>query len=47
MARGRAGSCIPQYPVLIRDSKARSGPVLTVTPEAWAGLVRLAADQTI
>ncbi|MET9472513.1 DUF397 domain-containing protein [Streptomyces sp. NPDC002922] len=33
--------------VHIRDSKVRSGPVLTVTPDAWAGLVRLAADQTI
>ncbi|WP_250399498.1 DUF397 domain-containing protein [Streptomyces cellostaticus] len=31
----------------IRDSKVRSGPVLTVAPDAWAGLVRLAADQTI
>jgi hypothetical protein len=31
----------------IRDSKVRSGPVLTVTSDAWAGLVRLAADQTI
>ena len=31
----------------IRDSKVRSGPVLTVTPDAWAGLIRLAADQTI
>ncbi|MET7913206.1 DUF397 domain-containing protein [Streptomyces avermitilis] len=31
----------------IRDSKVRSGPVLTVTPDAWAGLVRLAADQTL
>ena len=33
--------------VHIRDSKVRSGPVLTVTPQAWAGLVRLAADPTI
>ncbi|MET7843192.1 DUF397 domain-containing protein [Streptomyces sp. NPDC005356] len=31
----------------IRDSKARYGPVLSVAPDAWAGLVRLAADQTI
>ncbi|CAM5585061.1 hypothetical protein SALBM311S_04280 [Streptomyces alboniger] len=29
----------------IRDSKIRSGPVLTVAPDAWARLVRLAADQ--
>jgi hypothetical protein len=33
--------------IRIRDSKVRSGPVLTVAPEAWAGLVRLAADRTI
>ncbi|MFD9280841.1 DUF397 domain-containing protein [Streptomyces mirabilis] len=33
--------------VHIRDSKARSGPVLTVAPQAWAGFVGLAADQTI
>lgn len=33
--------------VHIRDSKVRSGPVLTITPDAWAGLVRLAADRTI
>ena len=33
--------------VHIRDSKDRSGPVLTVTRDAWAGLVRLAADQPI
>ncbi|MPY57224.1 DUF397 domain-containing protein [Streptomyces spongiae] len=31
----------------IRDSKVRSGPVLTVPPQAWVGFVRLAADQTI
>ncbi|WP_405476605.1 DUF397 domain-containing protein [Streptomyces sp. NBC_00009] len=31
----------------IRDSKVRSGPVLTVTPQAWAGFVGLAADQAI
>ncbi|WUS24880.1 DUF397 domain-containing protein [Streptomyces caniferus] len=33
--------------VHIRNSKGRSGSVLTVAPDAWAGLVRLAADQTI
>lgn len=33
--------------VRIRDSKVRSGPILTVTPQAWAGLVRLAADQSV
>jgi hypothetical protein len=31
--------------VHIRDSKDPSGPVLTVTAQAWAELVRLAADQ--
>lgn len=31
----------------IRDSKVQSGPVLTVAPQAWAGFVGLAADQTI
>ncbi|MDX3356378.1 DUF397 domain-containing protein [Streptomyces sp. ME01-24h] len=33
--------------VHIRDSKDRSGAVLTVTPEAWAGLVRLAVGQRV
>ncbi|MEU4033279.1 DUF397 domain-containing protein [Streptomyces collinus] len=48
---GEGGECVEVADaagtVHIRDSKARSGPVLTVTPDAWAGLVRLAADQTI
>jgi uncharacterized protein DUF397 len=47
---GNGGECVevaaaPEA-VLIRDSKVRSGPVLTVAPEAWAGLVRLAADRS-
>ena len=33
--------------IRIRDSKVRSGPVLTVASEAWAGLVRLAADRPV
>ncbi|WP_406423284.1 DUF397 domain-containing protein [Streptomyces sp. NBC_00873] len=45
------GDCVEVAAALdavhIRDSKVRSGPALTVTPQAWAGLVRLAADQTI
>ncbi|MFF0159872.1 DUF397 domain-containing protein [Streptomyces sp. NPDC005263] len=45
------GDCIEiaaaVHAVHIRDSKVRSGPFLTVAPDAWAGLVRLAADQTI
>ncbi|MEW2082372.1 DUF397 domain-containing protein [Streptomyces sp. NPDC005283] len=48
---GNGGECVEvaEAPkaVLIRDSKIRSGPVLTVTPHAWAGFVGLAADQTI
>jgi hypothetical protein len=46
---GEGGECVEVAyageTVHIRDSKDRSGPVLTVTPQAWAGLVRLAADQ--
>ncbi|MCX4641803.1 DUF397 domain-containing protein [Streptomyces sp. NBC_01446] len=48
---GNGGECVEvaEAPgtVHIRDSKVRSGPVLTVTPQAWAGLVGLAADQGI
>ncbi|MEU8520509.1 DUF397 domain-containing protein [Streptomyces sp. NPDC048577] len=32
--------------VHIRDSKRLSGPVLSVSPQAWTGLVELAADRT-
>ncbi|MDX3779744.1 DUF397 domain-containing protein [Streptomyces europaeiscabiei] len=31
--------------VLVRDSKRLTGPVLAVGPEAWAGLVTLAAGR--
>lgn len=48
---GNGGECVEvaEAPgaVHIRDSKVRSGPVLTVTPQAWAGFVGLAAEQTI
>ncbi|WP_317443881.1 DUF397 domain-containing protein [Streptomyces collinus] len=48
---GNGGECVEvaeaSGAVLIRDSKVRSGPVLTVAPEAWAGFVGLAADQTV
>lgn len=48
---GGGGECIEVAAAMdavhIRDSKARSGPVLTVAPDAWGGLVRLAADQPI
>lgn len=48
---GGGGECVEIAAAVdgihIRDSKIRSGPVLTVAPDAWAGLVRLAADQTV
>jgi hypothetical protein len=48
---GEGGECVEVAAavdgIYIRDSKVRSGPVLTVTPQAWAGFVGLAADQTI
>ncbi|MFD7001568.1 DUF397 domain-containing protein [Streptomyces mirabilis] len=48
---GGGGECVEiataVVAVHIRDSKVRSGPVLTVTAQAWAGFVGLAADQTI
>jgi hypothetical protein len=47
---GGGGECVEVAAatdgIHIRDSKVRSGPVLTVTPQAWAGFVGLAADQT-
>ncbi|MGW1878483.1 DUF397 domain-containing protein [Streptomyces sp. NPDC001975] len=48
---GEGGECVEvaeaDGTVRIRDSKARSGPVLTVTPRAWAGFVGLAAEQAV
>ena len=48
---GEGGECVEVADaagaIHIRDSKVRSGPVLTVTPQAWAGFVGLAADHTI
>ncbi|MGW2349728.1 DUF397 domain-containing protein [Actinacidiphila glaucinigra] len=48
---GEGGECVEVAfaagAVHIRDSKERSGPVLTVTPEAWAGFVRLAVGQRV
>ncbi|MGY4922862.1 DUF397 domain-containing protein [Streptomyces sp. 900105755] len=48
---GNGGECIEvaEAPgaVHIRDSKARSGPVLTVAPQTWAEFVGLAADQPV
>ncbi|MFF9686550.1 DUF397 domain-containing protein [Streptomyces sp. NPDC014623] len=44
---GDGGECVEVAAVAtkvhIRDSKQVSGPVLTVAPEAWAGLVGLVA----
>ncbi|WP_435614937.1 DUF397 domain-containing protein [Streptomyces coelicoflavus] len=31
--------------VHVRDSKAAAGPVVTVSPQAWAGFVGLAASE--
>ncbi|MGV9316645.1 DUF397 domain-containing protein [Streptomyces sp. NPDC003691] len=31
--------------VCVRDSKAVSGPVIRMSPEAWAGFVGLAASE--
>lgn len=48
---GEGGECVEVADaagtIHIRDSKVRSGPVLTVTPQAWARFIGLAADQTI
>jgi Domain of unknown function (DUF397) len=48
---GGGGECVEVATAVdgihIRDSKVRSGPVVTVTPEAWAGLVRLATDRSV
>ncbi|MFJ8779217.1 DUF397 domain-containing protein [Streptomyces sp. NPDC102476] len=48
---GGGGECVEVAATVdgihIRDSKVRTGPVLMVAPDAWAGLVRLAADQNI
>ncbi|MEV8226722.1 DUF397 domain-containing protein [Streptomyces sp. NPDC079167] len=45
---GNGGECVEfaaeATRVYIRDSKQVRGPVLTVGPDAWAGLVRLAAS---
>ncbi|MFE1754544.1 DUF397 domain-containing protein [Streptomyces anandii] len=48
---GEGGECVEVADAVgtvhIRDSKVRSGLVLTVAPDAWAGLLRLAVDQTV
>ncbi|WP_031187535.1 MULTISPECIES: DUF397 domain-containing protein [Streptomyces] len=33
--------------VPVRDSKDPNGPVLTLSPEAWAGLVKFARHATV
>ncbi|KUL37503.1 hypothetical protein ADL22_21335 [Streptomyces sp. NRRL F-4489] len=50
---GNGGSCIEWAQeharstgeVLVRDSKNPSGPMLTLTPQAFAGLVRFAKSR--
>ncbi|MFG2940124.1 DUF397 domain-containing protein [Streptomyces sp. NPDC090499] len=48
---GNGGECVEvaeaSGAVHIRDSKVRSGPVMTVAPQAWTGFVGLAVDQTV
>ncbi|WP_225652196.1 DUF397 domain-containing protein [Streptomyces pseudogriseolus] len=43
------GQCVEVAPatavVHVRDSKAESGPMLTVSREAWAGLVGLTLSE--
>jgi hypothetical protein len=48
---GGGGECVEVAAaangIHVRDSKDRSGPVLTVTSQAWAGFIGLAADQAV
>ncbi|MEU7470752.1 DUF397 domain-containing protein [Streptomyces sp. NPDC044984] len=43
------GQCVEVAPasavVHVRDSKAKAGPMLTVSREAWAGFVGLASSE--
>jgi hypothetical protein len=45
---GNGGECVKVAAatahVHVRDSKRLDGPVLTVRPEAWAGLVELVSN---
>ncbi|MFF2438517.1 DUF397 domain-containing protein [Streptomyces sp. NPDC058107] len=47
---GEGGECVEVAnatgAVHIRDSKVAGGPVLTVSPHAWAGFVGLATDRS-
>ncbi|MEV0490534.1 DUF397 domain-containing protein [Streptomyces atratus] len=47
---GEGGECVEVATatgaVHIRDSRVDAGPVLTVSPHAWAGFVELAADRS-
>ncbi|MFV5992232.1 DUF397 domain-containing protein [Streptomyces sp. NPDC056231] len=47
---GEGGECVEVANAIgavhIRDSKVAAGPVLTVSPHAWAGFVGLAADRS-
>lgn len=48
---GNGGECVELATaadgIRVRDSKDPAGPVLTVTAEAWAGFVGLAARQRV
>jgi hypothetical protein len=47
-SNGNGNECVevaqpPQGPVMVRDSKlGESGPVLTLAPAAWAGVLHIA-----
>lgn len=48
-SNGDGGECVEvadQHPgvVLVRDSKAPAGPVLVLSPAAWAGFLTYAQD---
>ncbi|MFE9865182.1 DUF397 domain-containing protein [Streptomyces sp. NPDC005506] len=47
---GEGGECVEVAnatgAVHIRDSKVAGGPVLTISPHAWAGFVGLATDRS-
>lgn len=44
---GGGGECVEVAAlghVHVRDSKNRGGPMLTVSPDAWSGFVRIAGE---
>jgi hypothetical protein len=46
---GNGGECVEvaagERAIFVRDSKNTAGPVLTLTPGAWAGFVQLAGQR--